>query len=84
MLEFILRAFGNLLSFDQWLSGGRLAESLADEQRERRHDARWSKAFLEQKRLEREESRGFGRSTTRSARSAQPITLGRPGSRRKP
>jgi hypothetical protein len=82
MLEFILRVFKGIFSFDAWLSGGRFGEILDDERRERANNRRWSQEFLEQKRLERETRRGFGRIVSRNQSPQQQVTLGRPGSKR--
>ncbi|NJK44110.1 MAG: hypothetical protein HC933_07300 [Pleurocapsa sp. SU_196_0] len=84
MLEFIVRLFRNLFTFEHWVSGGSWSERLEDERRERANNERWSKEFLQEKRLERQ-PRQLGRTrTTRAASPGQQVTLGRPGSRRKP
>jgi hypothetical protein len=79
MLEFFLRALRALIHFDNWFGGhdNRLSEMIANEQRERAHNARWSKEFLAEKMAQRRE-----RFPART--SSQGIVLGRAGARRKP
>ena len=83
MLELIVAAFKFVFRFDFWVTGGHLLDTLGDEQRERQHNRAWARAFLEEKRVERQQQRS--KREARASEFVKPaIELGRPGSRRKP
>jgi hypothetical protein len=87
LLEAILRGIKAWLGIS-WIFGrwhGGLTETIVDEQLERIENAKWSKEFLAQKKAEqnaRPSSRW--RSANPATQGAKSVTLGRPGSGRKP
>jgi hypothetical protein len=88
LLEAILRGLKAWLSFGSFFGRWHtsLAETVVDEQLERIENAKWSKEFLEQKELERNarRSRSGWRSANSQTQATTSVTLGRPGSGRKP